>query len=422
MSSSSKIIYFVNYQREVPPFAFNEMREALKYFDKVIYISPKLYNNNCGDLSEKNLFYKIGNKWDEFVSFLCLPFLFFSRASFKNLKAFLKSKKKCFSEFIYSHLVHLYEARTLKYLIRKAIKEHGPGILISCWFNACALATGQIAQKNKKLISFSFAHAFEIDKSRSNIIGLQYDELKFNLNKKIFFISSKMMEQYISLLEELDIDPPLIKFTVRYLGTRFFGLNPSNRFENKLHILSCSSIVDVKRLQLMPQILSQCKSNIVWTHIGDGDLKGDLMSSVNHYLNNNDHISFNFMGKKRNNEVLEFYKNNHIDLFINISSTEGLPVSIMEASSFGIPSIATNVGGTSEIISCDSGFLIEKDFEIADVSKIIDNYAFFENDIVLQYRRNCYEKWNNFFNIETNASVFYNFMYQAYCEELKYEN
>ena len=41
----------------------------------------------------------------------------------------------------------------------------------------------------------------------------------------------------------------------------------------------------------------------------------------------------------------------HIDLFINTSSSEGVPVSIMEALSVGIPIIATDVGGTKEIVT-----------------------------------------------------------------------
>ena len=48
--------------------------------------------------------------------------------------------------------------------------------------------------------------------------------------------------------------------------------------------------------------------------------------------------------------MLDYYKNNIIDIFINLSASEGIPVSIMDAISFGIPCIATNVGGTGEIV------------------------------------------------------------------------
>ena len=47
-----------------------------------------------------------------------------------------------------------------------------------------------------------------------------------------------------------------------------------------------------------------------------------------------------------------------VDLFLNVSEYEGVPVSVMEAQSFGIPVIATAVGGTPEIVNEENGFLL----------------------------------------------------------------
>ena len=44
-----------------------------------------------------------------------------------------------------------------------------------------------------------------------------------------------------------------------------------------------------------------------------------------------------------------------VDLFLTVSANEGIPVSIMEAQSFGIPVIATDVGGISEIVNNVNG-------------------------------------------------------------------
>jgi len=49
---------------------------------------------------------------------------------------------------------------------------------------------------------------------------------------------------------------------------------------------------------------------------------------------------------------------------MNLSETEGIPVSIMEAQSAGVPILATNLGGTSEIVNNENGFLVEKDFNL----------------------------------------------------------
>ena len=48
--------------------------------------------------------------------------------------------------------------------------------------------------------------------------------------------------------------------------------------------------------------------------------------------------------------------------YVNLSTSEGIPVSIMEAMSYGIPVVATDVGGTSEaVVTGRSGLLIGVD-------------------------------------------------------------
>ena len=67
--------------------------------------------------------------------------------------------------------------------------------------------------------------------------------------------------------------------------------------------------------------------------------------------------------------MIGHYLHHPVDIFVNGSASEGLPVSIMEAISFNIPVIATNVGGTNEIVTSESGVLLDPHFsaqELAD--------------------------------------------------------
>jgi glycosyltransferase involved in cell wall biosynthesis len=49
------------------------------------------------------------------------------------------------------------------------------------------------------------------------------------------------------------------------------------------------------------------------------------------------------------------------DIFAMSSSWEGLPISLLEATAAGLPSIVTNVGGCSEVIhSCQSGVVVDE--------------------------------------------------------------
>ena len=79
-----------------------------------------------------------------------------------------------------------------------------------------------------------------------------------------------------------------------------------------------------------------------------------------------------FLGQKNQEEIVEIL--NITDIFINPSYSEGLPTSVLEAGAMGLPIVATDVGGTSEIIENyktgllvppgDTKLLKEKIFEL----------------------------------------------------------
>ena len=118
--------------------------------------------------------------------------------------------------------------------------------------------------------------------------------------------------------------------------------------KTKFLVVSCSNIINVKRVKLIAESIKFIRNqDLTWIHFGDGPLKESLLEYCENNFNSN--LNFRFQGRVSNKEILNFYRQNYIDLFINLSSSEGIPVSIMEAMSFGIPVIATNVGGTSEI-------------------------------------------------------------------------
>ncbi len=68
---------------------------------------------------------------------------------------------------------------------------------------------------------------------------------------------------------------------------------------------------------------------------------------------------------------------NKADIFVLTSKFEGLPLSICEAMSVGIPVLATNVGGVSEMVTNDhNGYLIPKEdhvFLAEKLKTLIDN-------------------------------------------------
>ena len=78
------------------------------------------------------------------------------------------------------------------------------------------------------------------------------------------------------------------------------------------------------------------------------------------------------MGRQSNRAIMDFYKKTPIHLLINLSTSEGIPVSMMEALSFGIPCLGTDVGGVHEIIKNNvNGYLIQEDCSADDVANEI---------------------------------------------------
>ena len=127
--------------------------------------------------------------------------------------------------------------------------------------------------------------------------------------------------------------------------------------EDQFLLVSCSNVIPLKRVELIVPALSEINDfQIHWVHFGDGPLLEEVIELARNILHSN--ITYDFKGRVSNQQVLDWYAMNNPSAFINLSTTEGVPVSIMEAMSFGIPVIATDVGGTSEIVDSENGVLI----------------------------------------------------------------
>ena len=107
------------------------------------------------------------------------------------------------------------------------------------------------------------------------------------------------------------------------------------------------------------------------------------------------------------NKFLEFYKKQKADVFINVSTTEGLPVSMMEAISYSIPVIATKVGGVGEIVKDGyNGLLIDPDFTDEALAEKIKDFALLQKEERLAMRKNARSFWEENFDARKNCTDF----------------
>ena len=186
---------------------------------------------------------------------------------------------------------------------------------------------------------------------------------------------------------------------VHRLGVFDNGWNPQKN-NDSFHIVSCSSIVPVKRLELLAKAIGMLDFKVSWHHIGDGPNRASVEALMNVY---SDNISATLLGIMPNSQVMEYYRNHHVDLFVNVSASEGVPVAVMEALSFGIPVLATNVGGTSEIVDDSVGKLIDSDISPEQLAKEIT--CFYENSSVVGSFKPR-DRWKERCNADNNYKVF----------------
>jgi glycosyltransferase involved in cell wall biosynthesis len=177
------------------------------------------------------------------------------------------------------------------------------------------------------------------------------------------------------------------KFSVDYLGTKDYGVGIHNE-KDPFVIVSCALVSSVKRIDKLVSALSLIDDyNIKWIHIGDGPDFQALCNYAKQKLNNKRNISYELKGYMTNENIMDFYKHNNTNLFVNTSSSEGLPVSIMEAISFGMPVIATDVGSTREIvIEGKNGRLLPSYFDDAQLANYVGDYVKMDFE---SYRYEC---------------------------------
>lgn len=227
------------------------------------------------------------------------------------------------------------------------------------------------------------------------------------------------MREYI--LSEMDEIHSISKDGVSYLNKEFPQYNDKLKLSRlgsldkgikifpkseTLHLVSCSWMRPVKRVSAILEAVSKIFVKIEWVHYGDGE-EFEKISKMADQIDNPS-VTVKLMGAYSNEKVLAEYASKTYDVFINVSENEGVPVSIMEAMSFGKIIIATNVGGTAEIVENGvNGFLLDKDFTNEELVHVLAKTALLEAEEFNEMCRQSRRIWEERCNAEANYQKFY---------------
>lgn len=196
------------------------------------------------------------------------------------------------------------------------------------------------------------------------------------------------------------------KFFKSYLGTICSSAPNPEESGGPLQLVSCSNISTFKRVHLIPEIIAHMKRPVEWRHIGQGKEEKRITEAIERFGVSD---KAGLLGYMDNAAIKEFYLQQKPDVFLNVSTTEGVPVSIMEAIAAAIPVLATNVGGTEEVVPPDAGWLVEKDFDIASAAALLDTiYEMKKSGELLKRKQKSRVFWEEYFNAEKNYRSFAN--------------
>lgn len=312
--------------------------------------------------------------------------------------------------------------------IRKILGYIKNSVSIYNWFSNYLIINNL---KNEKFIAYTYWCTYV-----TNGIGLCKEDSKYKLITRAHGLdlyeergSVVCRSQLLKLIDGFYL---ISKNGLEYLNNKYpqhrrifhfqpLGIKASN-FKNsvvltdKFIIVSCSSIDLNKRISLIFDSIKLVAEKhqqikIYWHHFGDGIFKNELEKRINSGKSNN--LFCILHGFVNNEDLISFYENNSVNLFINTSISEGIPVSMMEALSFGIPLIGTNVGGVSEIIDKDVGILLSENPIASEIANRI-SYLITNRLVLSDMKSNALRHWKEKFNADVNYTSFVNHLYNNY--------
>lgn len=408
MKKYDKIILFDSYYpfEKGEPFLENEI-EYLKNACNELIIIPTSVTNFSNSRLPNDISARIYTKTlvrNKFIRAVSAIAALLNKEVISELNSMFKKHQLSFRTIA---LLGMYSSegrwkfKQVSHYLEKLIDKDDKVLFYSYWLDINAYLAKVFRSKYKNSKSVSRAHGFDIYLYRHPKSYFPLRNFIFEGLDSIYSIS-KDGQDY------LNHSFPILNNTVElsYLGTKDYGLNP-NTLSASYEIVSCSNLIPLKRVHLIIEALSSITEiPINWTHFGDGIEKNKLINLAKKSLPTN--INWNFVGSVSNQELLDLYKTKHYDLFLNVSESEGIPVSIMEAMSFGIPVIATDVGGTKELVENGTGgYLLNKNFNSKELASLILYYT--NTDIIEKNtkRKEARQLWEENFEASKNYTFFY---------------
>lgn len=298
----------------------------------------------------------------------------------------------------------------LKYrMLGRFVRERGlvDAVFYDYWFENSTLALALLRRSGSIRTAVSRTHRFDLYDECWDTGTVPFREAKAQALDAIFAVSESggdYLRQRIPEQRE--------KVSVQRLGVRDPGHACPAPADATPLVVTCARLESQKCVHLVPEALARLNRLVRWVHFGDGPERERVEEAASRLLGGGESkVKWELRGQVDNSDVLTFYEANHVDVLLSLSSSEGLPVSMMEAQSYGIPIVARGVGGVSEIVNERTGVLLSPEAtpsEVADaLGKALEPGGFAVEDVHAFFQQR--------FDAETNYNAFVDTLLALQC-------
>lgn len=397
------------------PFHFTDsyLDEEINYlaskFDKLIIISNNTHSTSQRAIPMNADLYRF-SAFDESKKIYALKH-FFNPFFWRELQLLkIRYNTKISFTLVKELLLNLNRIATVEAYLKKIYEQYQLDkqevLIYTYWFLEAASAVAFYRAKSSKKFTFiSKAHSQEIYFFRNYYNYQPYKYQTFLNCDKIYFISNDGLN-YFSKIHQLS-DSEQKKIEINRIGVVGIDSFIAQRMDSKLKIISIAWLHKLKRIELIAEAIAKLTSiEIEWIHLGSSidepytnKLQFDIANKLDHLKN----VNYSFLGETNKEKMKEIFEKNCFDIFVNVSETEGIPVSMMEAASFSVPLFGTNVGGVSEIIEHEiNGILFEPNPTGEDIANSFLKFYQKSMEEKNTMRKNSFLTWKNKYNVFEN--------------------
>lgn len=207
----------------------------------------------------------------------------------------------------------------------------------------------------------------------------------------------------------LALGVPQNKLKLARLGVAAARVRSPMSGDGVWRVVSCSNVIALKRVHFIAQALMALASlhtrcTVEWVHFGGGLALDALRELVKTAPVN---LAVTLPGAVPNKVVWDHFETRPVDVFVLLSESEGLPVSIQEALAHGVPVVATHVGGVSEAVSGngENGVLLKPGATVADVVAAMEQLLLASDEVRAARREAAWRTWAEKFDADRNHAA-----------------